>query len=223
MKYIRVTVKPAPEHMPEFFHLMSGSPFVTETRLFDLNISSQGKLTGLFEVDGELDQVRNELDGMTGIQTVETTPVTDGKFNLLLTVDPSAIPLLQQLFGVFTQEGMVIAKPVIYRNKQGHARIVGSASVLQTTISKLPPEVNFEIDTIGEYNQRRETPVSMLSDRQREALLTAFNLGYYNHPHKATHEEIANQLECAPNTLSDHLQKAEKKIMAEIMEFEFER
>jgi DNA-binding CsgD family transcriptional regulator len=223
MKYIRVTGEPDPEYAPELFHVMAGSSFVTETRLFDLNISPQGRPTLLFEVDGDIDQVRDVLGRVNGLQIVEAAPITDGRFNLLVTLDPAEIPLFQDLFGALTLEGMIVAKPVIYRNKQVHARIVGSTSALQSAIGRFPSEVDLKIDSVGEFNQSRETPLSTLSDRQREAVLTAFNIGYYDHPRKATHEEIAAQLGCAPNTVSDHLQKAEKKIMAELLELEFER
>ena len=71
---------------------------------------------------------------------------------------------------------------------------------------------------VGEFYARRETPVSALSDRQQEALLAAYDLGYYDHPRRATHEEICERLGCAPNTVCDHLQKAEKKVMAEVLD-----
>jgi hypothetical protein len=221
MKYIQATGTPDLDKAPEFFQVLAGSSYVTEARLFDLNISPRGRPTVLFEVDGDVDPVRTELDGSNGLQTVETAPVTDGKFNLLGTLDLSTIPLLQDVFGALTQEGLVVAKPVIYRDGQVHVRIVGSSSTLQTAISKLSSNMEFEITTIGEFDRSRDTPLSMLSERQREVLVTAFNLGYYEHPRETTHGDIADRLRCAPNTISDHLQKAEKKIMTEALESEF--
>lgn len=223
MKSIRITGKPALEKAPEFFQVLVGSSYVTESRLFDLNISPRGRPTVLFEVDGDLDRVRPKLDCANGFQMVETAPVTDGTFNLLATLDPSTVPLLQDLFGALTQEGLVVAKPVVYRDEQVHARIVGSSSVLQTAISKLPSDIELKINAIGEFDRSRDTPISMLSERQRETLVTAFTLGYYEHPREATHREIADQLGCAPNTVSDHLQKAEKKIIANVLESAFEK
>lgn len=223
MKYIQAIGTPDLDKAPEFFQVLADSSYVTESRLFDLNISPRGRPTVLFEVDGDVDLVGTELDSSNGLQTVETAPVTDGKFNLLATLDLSTIPLLQDVFGALTQEGLVVAKPVIYRDGQVHVRIVGSSSTLQTAISKLSSNMEFEIITIGEFDRSRDTPLSMLSDRQRKALVTAFNLGYYEHPRETTHGDIAAQLGCAPNTVSDHLQKAEKKIMTEALASEFEK
>lgn len=223
MKYIQATGTPDLEKVPDFFQVLAGSSYVSEARLFDLNVSPRGRPTGLFEVDGDIDRVRTELDGSNGLRTVETAPVTDGTFNLLGTLDPSAAPLLQDVFGAITLEELVVAKPVIYRDEQVHVRIVGSSSILQTALSELPSDIDLEINAIGEFNRSRETPISMLSERQREALITAFDLGYYEHPRGTTHGEIADQLGCAPNTVSDHLQKAEKKIMSEVLGQEFKK
>ncbi|MEF8906631.1 MAG: helix-turn-helix domain-containing protein [Haloarculaceae archaeon] len=38
-------------------------------------------------------------------------------------------------------------------------------------------------------------------------------MGYYDQPRATTHEEVAPQLGCAPNTASEHLQKAEAKLV----------
>lgn len=61
----------------------------------------------------------------------------------------------------------------------------------------------------------------MLSDRQREALLAALDLGYYEHPRAATQEDIASRLGCEANTASEHLQKAEAKVLTEVLPLEY--
>ncbi|WP_255152618.1 helix-turn-helix domain-containing protein [Halorarius halobius] len=56
--------------------------------------------------------------------------------------------------------------------------------------------------------------------RQREALQVAVALGYYDTPREATHADIAEELGCAPNTASDHLQNGEAKLVrAELAAF----
>jgi predicted DNA binding protein len=60
--------------------------------------------------------------------------------------------------------------------------------------------------------------VVRLSDRQREAVTVALELGYYNQPRGATHEDVAAELDCAPPTASDHLQKAEATIIRAAMD-----
>jgi hypothetical protein len=217
MKYIQVVSTPAPERAPEFLHLIARSSFVTETRLYDWNIPAGGGPTVLFEVDGDIDRFREGLEDVPGVRTADTTPVTADRFTLLVTLEPAVVPLMEEVLGAVTRDGLVVVKPIVYRDGQVHARIVGSSSVLQTAIGEFPDAVDVEIATVGEFNRGRETPISLLSDRQREALVTAFDLGYYEHPRRATHEDVAARLGCAPNTVSEHLQKAEMKLVRAAM------
>lgn len=56
-------------------------------------------------------------------------------------------------------------------------------------------------------------PTSLLSERQCAAVNVALELGYYESPRNVTHADIADRLGCAPNTVTEHLQKAEAKLV----------
>ncbi|NEU57192.1 helix-turn-helix domain-containing protein [Halorussus sp. MSC15.2] len=51
------------------------------------------------------------------------------------------------------------------------------------------------------------------TERQQEAVETAVAVGYYDVPRTATHEDVAAELACAPSTASEHLRKAESKVL----------
>jgi len=51
-----------------------------------------------------------------------------------------------------------------------------------------------------------------LTDRQSAALRSAYHAGYYEWPRQAAAETVADSLEIAPATFSQHLRKAEKKV-----------
>ncbi|MFC6975764.1 helix-turn-helix domain-containing protein [Halomicroarcula sp. GCM10025709] len=57
------------------------------------------------------------------------------------------------------------------------------------------------------------TVETRLSDRQREAVEAALSLGYYDIPRTATHEAVADALDCAPSTAAEHLRKAESRVL----------
>ncbi len=52
-----------------------------------------------------------------------------------------------------------------------------------------------------------------LTRLQREAVLAAFNAGYYEYPRKADLKKLAKRLGVPRTTLTEHLRKAEAKIM----------
>ncbi|MDY6819719.1 MAG: helix-turn-helix domain-containing protein [Halobacteriales archaeon] len=220
MKYIQAVAKPSWERVPEFFRILAGASYITETRLYDWNPVETREVSALFEVDGELDQFKAATSDIAGIRSVDTTPVTDDRFTLLAVLQPDEVPLFEEVFSAVTQRGIVVAKPVVYRDRQVRARIVGSAKTLQAAISELPEAIEFQIAAVGDFTRQRENPMSGLSDRQREVLLMAFEMGYYEHPREATHEDIAQQFDRTPHTISEHLQKAEAKIIDRALELE---
>ncbi|ELY96422.1 helix-turn-helix domain-containing protein [Natrialba taiwanensis] len=223
MKCVHLTATPDSETVPESFRVLAGSSHATEARLVALNTDPHGRPTELFEVDGNADRIHAALADSEGVHAIETAPVTNGRFNLLVTLAPSTAPLQREAFEAITQEQLVVVKPIVYRDERVRARIVGTSAALQRAIGRFPEDITVEIDAIGEFDRGYETPLSLLSDRQREAMLAAFDLGYYERPRETTHREIADRLGCAPNTVSDHLQKAEKKIVTEVLSTTFEQ
>lgn len=57
-----------------------------------------------------------------------------------------------------------------------------------------------------------------LTARQRDVLLTAFELGYYEPSGGASGEAVADELGISPPTVSQHLQAAERKLVSVLLE-----
>jgi hypothetical protein len=68
------------------------------------------------------------------------------------------------------------------------------------------------IDTKG-----GESLLSKLTLRQRQMLLTAYALGYYDVPRKISSDDLSKHLGVDKSTIVEHLRKAERKIIASIV------
>ena len=55
---------------------------------------------------------------------------------------------------------------------------------------------------------------ALLTCRQREVLATAYTAGYYASPRETTGEQVAADLDISPATFSQHLRRAEYKILS---------
>jgi Predicted DNA binding protein len=218
MKYAQIVGRPDMDEMPGFYELIASSPCVNEARMYDSNNSDSKKPVTLYEVHGDIDPFQNRLEDIPEVQEATTTAISDGRFNLLVVLDLTEASVIEDALKAVTKRGLIVAKPVVYRDGQVHARIVGSSSALQKAVEEIPSEVGLDIVSVGEFDRSRESPVSVLSDRQREALFAAFELGYYEKPRGSTHSEVADRLGCEPNTASEHLQKAESKILKEVLQ-----
>ncbi|MDJ0270868.1 MAG: helix-turn-helix domain-containing protein [Aigarchaeota archaeon] len=58
-------------------------------------------------------------------------------------------------------------------------------------------------------------PLANLTQRQKEALITAYLHGYYKNPKRTTTKDIAKLLGINKSTLTEHLIKAERKIITQ--------
>ena len=60
-----------------------------------------------------------------------------------------------------------------------------------------------------------EPPGDGLTDRQREALRTAYELGYFEVPRRASLEEIAAELDVSASSVSERLRRAQTRLIRE--------
>lgn len=69
------------------------------------------------------------------------------------------------------------------------------------------------LERLGDY-EGEPRPLHELTDRQREVIQTAYDLGYFEVPREATTEDVAAELDVDPSTVTEHLQRAERNLIA---------
>ncbi len=84
--------------------------------------------------------------------------------------------------------------------------------VLREALAEVPSELDVTIQRIGPYPDAEGRILALLTDRQREVLNIALDLGYYDVPRQATHTDIAERLGLSTGTVSEHLQKIESRV-----------
>jgi predicted DNA binding protein len=218
VKHLRVTVHVDDDYTPEFFELLADSPAIAEARLVDWSMTASEQSTLLYIVDGDPTPFAEQAANTAGIDSVELSDTKQGRTYVLVVMRPLETPMFAAIHRASTQAGLIVRKPIIYRDGTMSARVVGDAGALQRALEAAPDGVEVQIDTISQFYGHTDDPVVGLSDRQREAVAVALELGYYNQPRGATHEDVAAELDCAPQTASDHLQKAEANIIRAVMD-----
>lgn len=101
------------------------------------------------------------------------------------------------------------------------------ASTSKKALQDIVKKVRAGGATIELLSLRKENPnffaAGALADMtrlQREALLTAFRHGYYEYPRKTNLKKLSAQLKIPRTTLTEHLRKAEGKLMPVVLEAE---
>lgn len=70
-----------------------------------------------------------------------------------------------------------------------------------------------ELRKLGPY-EGRDRPLDALTERQREVVRTAYDLGYYEVPREASTDDVAAALGIDPSTVAEHLQRGERNLLS---------
>lgn len=96
-------------------------------------------------------------------------------------------------------------------------QVVGDGDDLQSLLTDFPEEFEPRVGEVGDYDRRHATIAAGLTDRQVQAIEIAVGLGYYAVPWEASFEAVADELRCAESTASNHLRKAEERVMRRLV------
>jgi predicted DNA binding protein len=218
VKHLQLTVDVDSDRAPAFFESLADSPDVSEARLIDWSLAAADQSTLLYTIDGDPTAFAERAPETPGIESVELSETVQRLTYALVVMRPRETPLFAAIHRASEQAGIVVRKPIVYRDGTMSARVVGDAAALQRALEAAPDGVEVQLDEIGRLQSHVDDPMAWLSDRQREAVVAALELGYYAQPRGATHEDVAAALDCAPSTASDHLQKAEANIVRAAMD-----
>jgi predicted DNA binding protein len=212
VKQLRVTARVDPDRAPAFFDLLANSPEVTETRLLDWNTTAD-RDTVLYAIRGDSTRFAEAAPEAPAVASVETAAAGSEWTHALVEIRTSETETFDAVRRARTRPGLVVRKPIVYRDGAMEFRVVGDPAPLQAALEAAPEGVDVEVEAVGRLRGAPHAPAATLSDRQREAVEAALAAGYYDQPRGATHEDVATALGCAPATASDHLQKAEAKLV----------
>ncbi len=157
-----------------------------------------------------------ELESVDSIREYAITEVDrDGErvsFYLYVCQEPREADLLFRR--AFTALNLVVVPPIVYDEEAAmRVQIVGAGADLGRLLENVPDEIETTVHEIGAYDHRYGSLAGVLTDRQYEALAVAVGCGYYDVPRTGSLADVAEALECATSTVSDHLRKAEAAVV----------
>lgn len=218
MRYLQVRLAGADTTLHPLVPTLADSDVFRDARMLNWFPSfDPAQATVLLYLDGDLDRFEAELDRAELVIDHDLTRFGDGRGYAY--VNSHAHPTEWQLFEMATGEGLIPVFPFQYHDDGTMTmRIVGPTPRLQAVVEAIPDGIETTIDRVGEYDLGQAPIPPSLAPRQREALAVAHDAGYYAVPREAGRDEVAERLDCAPSTASEHLRKAERRVIGTFLD-----
>jgi hypothetical protein len=108
--------------------------------------------------------------------------------------------------------------PLEIRGEKLTISFLGSAQQVGELINKITAlGIRHKVVSMTEANFAPDSPLSKLTEKQREVIIAAYKLGYYDLPRKVNSEKLAEKLNIGNSTLGEHLRKAERRLLQHIL------
>ncbi len=107
--------------------------------------------------------------------------------------------------------------PLSIRDGKVRLTLLGDNNQVKEALEFFEKAGNFKVISLMDAKFLPSSPVSRLTEKQREAIILAFKLGYFDTPRKISSEQLAMKLGLANSTLAVHLRRAERRLLAEML------
>ena len=123
----------------------------------------------------------------------------------------------KELFKEFDLD-LIYTKPSIISNEKITISCIGDNESLTRFIELIKIHAGkIENMTFKKAVYQKQDIISVLTDKQREILITAHKNGYYDYPKKINSERLSKKVNIGKATLVQHLRKAEGRLLGEIL------
>ncbi|WP_136717303.1 helix-turn-helix domain-containing protein [Halorientalis salina] len=199
---------------------ISSHPDITHEGIQNITLLGDGTVLMLTRLRGDLERARTILEERDDIRHCEVFGTDEG----YAYIHAEATDVVRQLLTVEREHEVLISTPIEFAESEGadgeelRVTLLGDDRTLQRVVSNAPDAVDIRLEETGEYQPNLDEVAALLTERQREILGTAVEMGYYEVPRGTTQREVADALGLAPGTVTEHLQKIESKVLTPLVQ-----
>ena len=217
MRSVTLVVRPADDDRAAFHPVgerLAADPDVTREAIHRFDRLEDGTIVVVASASGDLERYREIL--AESPEVLEYAVSGDGEGYSFSRIEGNE----RTEFLVSRQRDLdlVLDMPIeITDDGAQRQTLIGTEEAFARVDFDPPDLVDVEIERMGEYYPESDRLLDALTDRQREILRAAVEEGYYDHPRRATQEDVAEHVDCSPGTVGEHLQKIERAVFGSLV------
>lgn len=219
MRYYQYVFRPPGGYFhPLEEEVLSGLDVERESMLH-ISLLSDGDGVVIYRGTGDHEALTERLEENPKVVESEIFNVDDEEFNLYVRFKPGSPAT--DLLEIADENGLILDTPFEFKNGGVKMTVVGKNERVQESLPefmRLTEDAETVLNQVGKYVPEKSDLERALTDRQREVVQAAVEVGYYDNPRQATHEDVAELLDCTASTAGEHLRKAEAKIMPQTVD-----
>jgi predicted DNA binding protein len=217
MKYVHLTVREPPSVRNPMHRFVATHDDMSLAQLLNWNVSHDEIDVLLFRVVGAVAPYVEALERAEFVRGYETAPIDADSFFVYLEHETRAAD--RQFRDLFRSRRLLVIPPIEFAADGATVvELVGRDAAVQAVLEAAPADTEVSIDRVRAYEHGLSASASLLTDRQLEALRVATDLGYYQIPRSGSVDDVADELGCAASTASDHLRKAEARLVGAVVD-----
>ncbi|MFC6942634.1 helix-turn-helix domain-containing protein [Salinirubellus sp. GCM10025818] len=216
MRYATVLLRWENTELLPLNSAIAAEPDLRVEAIYYINPVRGERYAELSRFRGDMTRARELFDESPHVNQFEVPGETDG----IVYLQYESAPVLDDLMSLFSDHAVVISWPIRF-TEDGlgvELTLLGTESVLTDVFAAFPDAIEQSLLRTGDYSEGISDPVASLTERQREVLSVAVRNGYYESPRASTHRELAGELDIAPGTVSEQLQRIEARLIGSLTE-----
>lgn len=218
MRHYEITLYPREGKFHEFESYFVSNDTAHRKAIHQIKAIGEDVGVLLYEFGGDLDTVRDILDEEFEDVGYQTTEYDN---SLFLHTTFSLNNTLRTLLEIPENAPFVIDFPMTFDDHGNlHITVIGDGEMIRQGLEFLPDSIDATVDKSARYLPEDDRIESDLTSRQQETVVTAIRMGYYDTPRKTTYKEIGDALDITPQTVGDHLRKAESLTINRVFDIE---
>jgi predicted DNA binding protein len=210
MRAAEIRLSPADGAFPGVDSALSGAPGVERESIRNLEWFPDGSYALLYRLSGDPAAAEAVLADHAEVFDHEVV-AADGGVDAFAHV--AERETLSELLAIVEDHALLLDRPFPVTEAGVAVTVAGRSESLRAAYGELTGWIPLSVEWTGTYDPGAVGVLSRLTDRQREAIETAHELGFYESPRGVTHEGIADELGCAPSTANELLRRAEAAVL----------
>ncbi|MCO6042050.1 helix-turn-helix domain-containing protein [Thermococcus alcaliphilus] len=171
-----------------------------------------------FKEEANPQDIVNRVKELPYVEDIKLIPLKNGHYYMYTRAKLPKHPNSEEAFDVLElqKRGFVIFEKGTMTPEESFLYVVCEENFIPEIISILKKTYNAEVASIEDYTPQKSI-FPKLTEKQLKTLLVAYKSGYFDNPRRITLRELAQILGLSPSTVKEHLRKAERKILEELI------